>query len=67
MYEKNFIIHTVVMCHGAGKVTYHENVFKQKLLITFFYRKYVPLGESTFIHCSQTTVVHVQFNHFIFL
>ena len=39
--------------------------FKQKLNKLFFYQKYVFLGENTFIHCIQITVVHIRVNVFL--
>ena len=44
---------------------YHENMFKPKLQKIFFYQKFVHLGETTLIHCSQRTVVHVPVNVFL--
>ena len=65
MYESIFAQMYVFLVLLTIVAFYHEKIFKQKLQKIFFYKKYVHLGENTFIHCSRITVVHVHENVFL--
>ena len=65
MYESIFAQMYVLLVLFTMFAFYREFFFKPKLQKIFFYQKYVYLGENTFIHCSQRTVVHVYVNAFL--